>query len=251
MNTMTDPIRNLRQTTNQSEFLRMMKLRPNKISIISEGDSWFDYPRYNIIDRIKNKQIFNLLRLESNGDEASSMMSGKQRHKIMKLLKKYDGLDFFLFSAGGNDIVGEYDMEFLLRPYKSSFSDHEECINITRFKRRLSQIRLAYIELLDLVKQTDHCMLITHSYDKPIPSPKGFEPLGSSFLSKVFGLKSWMWPAMEKLQIPKLWRPKIAEKLFGDFRDMLIGISTQNTNRFVLVDTQGCIKKTEWQSFYY
>ena len=106
-------------TSSRNRFLRMVKTF-NRPSIISEGDSWFDYPKKllsdkpsNIIDHVHNqtKGKVNLLRMESNGDEATEMLSGDQRHRLTEILFKSTEMgkqvDVLFFSAGGNDIVGD------------------------------------------------------------------------------------------------------------------------------------------------
>ncbi len=70
-------LRRRKSTTSKKKFSRMVDLfdRPN---LVSEGDSWFDYPPRklfssrpsNIIDHIeeKTKGKVNFLRMESNAD---------------------------------------------------------------------------------------------------------------------------------------------------------------------------------------
>ena len=42
--------------------------------VVSEGDSWFDYPMYlNIIDRIDDTRRYAIKRLEFSGDTVANM----------------------------------------------------------------------------------------------------------------------------------------------------------------------------------
>jgi hypothetical protein len=79
--------------------------------VVSEGDSWFDYPMYrNIIDRIDDKRRFALKRLEFSGDTVAHMIgdgtvtSGVQSLETVITAERPR---FLLFSGGGNDMVGE------------------------------------------------------------------------------------------------------------------------------------------------
>jgi hypothetical protein len=111
--------------------------RPN---LVAEGDSWFDYPkkwtqRGNIIDHIQSwtRGKANLLRLESNGDEATQMLSNEQRHKLTEVLhdaatkSTLRPIDALLFSAGGNDLVGDWDLpRFLHIPCLTGIRPRDE-----------------------------------------------------------------------------------------------------------------------------
>ncbi len=157
----------------------------NRPSIISEGDSWFDYPKKllsdkpsNIIDHVHNqtKGKVNLLRMESNGDEATEMLSGDQRHRLTEILFKSTEMgkqvDVLFFSAGGNDIVGDWDLERFLVRYRRGMAP-KDCINRETFDEKLCQIELAYNELLNVCFQySPKTVVISHTYDLPYVTGK-------------------------------------------------------------------------------
>ncbi|PCJ54096.1 MAG: hypothetical protein COA73_14670 [Candidatus Hydrogenedentota bacterium] len=147
-------ITNIRSTKRPAEFRKLLKRFPKRPVIISEGDSWFAYPtrffggikRSNVIDHIERARRFNLLRLERNGDEAMSMITGSQQHTLSRFLKEFsDRLDILLFSGGGNDLVGPWDLELFLNQKLPGMSWHE-CIRHDRFDRKLAMIKLGYLE---------------------------------------------------------------------------------------------------------
>lgn len=90
---------------------------------------------------------------ERPGAEAVDMLSGKQKHVLIDVLKWHSQgknrkpVDLLLFSGGGNGIVGEDDFERFLRPYKSCFTA-KQCVRLQRLRRKCKQIKLAYAELL-------------------------------------------------------------------------------------------------------
>ena len=89
-------LRQRRSTGSTRDFQYMVRHFRNRVNVVAEGDSWFDYPRKyviagkpaNIIDHVQRWGFrhINLLRLASNADEATEMLSGGQRHRLTKLL---------------------------------------------------------------------------------------------------------------------------------------------------------------------
>ena len=88
-------------------FAASIKQHPQRLVMLTEGDSWFSYPlNANIADYIEMMSDFSLLRLEHNGDEAREILGAgsEQLKKIKYYLKNYP-VDALLLSAGGNDLV--------------------------------------------------------------------------------------------------------------------------------------------------
>ena len=86
-------------TVNPNIFSYMCKQAPDRIGVISEGDSWFAYPGdvrpwslNNVIDHIVEhlvrRDIVNFLRLETNGATAKEMLSDKQKDLLESVLKE-------------------------------------------------------------------------------------------------------------------------------------------------------------------
>ena len=154
------------KTTGKNQFAQMRRYFPDRVTILSEGDSWFAYPPKwlikgkpaNLIDHISSwtKKKANFMTMASNGDEAVDMVSGKQKHELVDLLrwhhkaKNRKPIDILLFSGGGNDVVGENDFERFIKPYKNSYTTGKQCVNMPRLNRKSKQIGLAYQELLDI-----------------------------------------------------------------------------------------------------
>lgn len=236
-------LRAKRSTPNKTDFDKMLKWFPERPVIISEGDSWFDYPKCNAIDIIQKSSDprFNILRLENNGDEMMELMSGKQKHNIASMLKRYrNKVDVLLYSGGGNDIVGQWDMEFFLKQ-KTSGMGWEKCIKKQRFMRKLTQIKTAWLDLLAL--RDDHSpetVIITHGYDYPIPRNEGF----TIFNFRLVG--SWMYPAMVEKGIndPQDQR-EIAKWMIAGLNTMLNGIAAGKKG-FRVANTPGTVAEDEW-----
>ena len=91
----------------QAVFAASIKQFPERLVMLTEGDSWFSYPlNANIADYIEMMNDFSILRLEHNGDEARDILgAGSEQLKKLKYYLKNYPVDLLLMSAGGNDLV--------------------------------------------------------------------------------------------------------------------------------------------------
>lgn len=102
-------------------------------------------------------------------------LKGTQYKALKKLLeKKGEHIDLFLFSAGGNDVVGEEDLMPLLNEYRPGYDAHK-CIKKAKLKAKLDSVIKAY------------------EYDILKPSKEGAE-----FRWGVEVMKSWIYPSLNK-----------------------------------------------------
>ena len=124
--------RNLRRrksTANKREFADMRTWFPNRVTIVSEGDSWFAYPSKwlvgkppHLVSHISGwcKGKANFYTMASNGDEAVDMVSGAQKHQLVDILrwhtrtKNRRPVDLLLFSGGGNGLVFDISCQFIV-----------------------------------------------------------------------------------------------------------------------------------------
>ncbi|MDQ6986505.1 MAG: hypothetical protein Q9M25_01720 [Mariprofundaceae bacterium] len=251
----------MKSTHTLDELKGMLSIHSEKPVIISEGDSWFGYPTSiipightgtNIIDHIEATENYNILRLESNGDEAKCMMKGRQKAKIIyvlgeieKKLARLDNVPYphvhcILFSGGGNDIVGKGDMPRFLRQWESGMGA-EDVIIRDEFDSEISQIRLAYDQLIQLRDaHSIHTKIITHGYDNLIPWMKG-----AVFFLGAYRTGPWIKPFMNVVDIPDGVQPDVVKIMIGDFNAMLDDIAA-NTDNFIKAETVGTVNDDEW-----
>ena len=238
------------------DFETLLRECPDRLRIVSEGDSWFDYPRklfgkapMNIIDHIevKTKGVANVLRLESNGDEIVQMLAYKQRQKLTKLLNKYQlkgkPIDLLFFSGGGNDIVGDWDFERFLLPFQRGFSA-EDCINRVAFNVKLKQIEMAFRELINIRDQySPDTIIVTHTYDIPFVTGKPARYLGIN----VGG--PWLTPGFIARDVPPNMRRAVVRIMLGDLGRIMTDLETElgAAGRFCAARTQGTlVSEDEW-----
>ena len=244
-------------TRNFQEFDTMLETFPNRVNIIAEGDSWFAYPHKwfiygepsNLIDYISKytQTKANFLSLATNGDEAISMLSGEQKHTLIKLMKKYKNkkkfkpIDLLLFSGGGNDLVGEDDFErFIVRDARG-LSEAFECIEMDRLDRKILEISLAYEELLDIRDYySPNTIVMTHTYDYPYPSNKG-----AKFLGGLIKTKSWVKRFMDKAHIAPELQSDVIKIFMDKSANSILGIQDKRDG-FIVVDTRGTLKSKKY-----
>jgi hypothetical protein len=200
---------------------------PERVGIVAEGDSWFAYPPKWLVGKPPNlvshiarwtKGKANFYSMASNGDEAVDMVSGKEKHKLVNVLRWHKKarnrkpVDLLLFSGGGNDVVGENDYERFIRPYKAGYTARE-CLRVGRLERKIKQIGLAYHELVDI---RDHyspsTIIITHTYDYPYASL-----VGMNFLGGLIKNSGWMKRYMDDVEIPE----KLQTKVIREFMNLI------------------------------
>lgn len=236
----------------EKHFAAAQKKHKNWPVVISEGDSWFSYA--NVIGRLdelegqtgaeENQRPWALLRLEENGNEVMTILSGSQRAKLRKLFKTWK-LDALLFSGGGNDIIGP-DLWPLLGRFQQGMLATQVVVR-SRLDRRINQIKDCYRELLDMLADADQetTKVFVNSYDYVVPSTKGVK------LFKLFKLAGpWVLPSLEDKdkKIPAELYPGVIKTLIDRFADAVDEVAAEpgNTGRLIRVETRNLIKD-DWQ----
>lgn len=235
-------------TSGRDVFALQMARFPDRPKILAEGDSWFSYPpEYlvagepsNIILWLRNKNAYNIKNISSTGDEAVAMLVSTAKISLVKELRD-ESYDALLFSGGGNDIVGEYDMPFFLRIKRGGMT-WKDCIREDRFERRLNQIENAYRDLIELTidyARNRRIPIITHTYDRVVPSPKGAE-----FIEGLLNVgRSWIYPYMQAAEITDSTdQIRIVDYMLSRFQDRLLTLQQNYPQRFFVVKTQGTLR---------
>lgn len=240
-------------TSDSHVFDRLVVANAGATRILAEGDSWFAYPRRylafgkpaNIIHHLAKRDHLLIYATASNGDEAVTMMSGEQKLALMKRISNTH-FDHLLFSGGGNDIVGRYDLDYLVKPYVPGM-DRLAAVHQDRLQNKLLQLRAVYEELIHRVAQfshNPHTRIVTHTYDYPIPSKRGYA------LFDLFPIgESWMYPVFKSLGYRDVaLMATVVRYLLEQFRGMLQALAVEYAGRLVVVDTQGTLSKQHWRN---
>lgn len=192
--------------------------------LVSEGDSWFQYPVLleDVIDQLLPK--YAIFSLDAAGDTLSNMLKEKE---YLKALKE-TGASIFLFSGGGNDVVAGGNLAAHLRHFDSELSaaGHlKPSFNIV-----LDEAIGLYSKLVrEVASVFPKVESLCHGYDYTIPAEGKW--LGQPMISKNITDK--------KLQAA------IAKVMIDRFNERLLALS-RTSARLHYVDCRNTVGLNEW-----
>lgn len=255
-------IEDIRESSNEIAFNIRLKKFPDALRGIAEGDSWFDYlpawaedpTRGDLINQLNlytedNDRKFNIFRVAEAGDTVENMVFGhntdqnsrpeeNQLGKILRLIGEYKPA-FFLFSGGGNDIVGE-TLDSLVN--HAVLEDNLGLIRTDNFDYILNKVFKDIFEYLiseiTLAKPDIH--IFVHGYGYAIPNGKPV--IG---VPRFGFIGPWMAPTFARKQISLAKGEKIIQELIDLFNDFLKKIANSHPNVHYL-DLRNIIKPNDW-----
>ena len=218
-------------------FKKKRRQNPGSFVIVSEGDSWFQYPVIitDIIDHLNQIDEYAIRSFGFGGDWLSNIA---EEAEFMNALNEYKP-EVFLLSGGGNDIVGDRLVKFLIPPDSNNSSQNPKDYINEKFDVALNEIKFLYNRLFTkLTLRFGQLNIICHGYDHPIPGTK-YGPLPIAWLEKPMKDKGINDPEIQT---------KIAAELIDRFNEMLIELINQNgyDNRVHHIDCRGTLNSNEW-----
>lgn len=170
----------------QSRFWRELAFGLNQPVLVAEGDSWHQFPF--LVDDVViqlNRECL-IWSVSAAGDTLQNMVYGPVRRggqEYMKALRRHKKIvEGFMFSAAGNDIIGEdpetgravlYD---LLHNFNGNTADVTGHINHALLSERLDYLKDGYRRVIDTVRAEpgfENLPIFIHGYDYPFPYPWG------------------------------------------------------------------------------
>lgn len=185
--------------------------------LVSEGDSWFQHPCLReVIDHLdKDYLIWSLGAL---GDTADNM-TGRNAEYMPGLRRWADRVKGFLFSAGGNDVLGKDPrgnpvLLTLLKQYQASEKAAWH-IKWNEFNQVIGDLRTCYSRMITTIRSDKRFTMLPifiHGYDYPFPfSPNSGDDrefdgwwLGDAFAERCFPETSFRRDVL-KVMINKLY----------------------------------------------
>jgi hypothetical protein len=216
--------------------------------MLASGDSWFDYPlidngpfpgQTDIVAQLQQigANPAKILSVAHHGDATTDAMAfPKQERMIQALAEPANWVngkpDAILFSAGGNDVVGE---KFCI--YLNDKSSGAPGLNQQRFDLALGSVRASYLDLFAFRdRYASGVPIFGHAYDFAIPN--GVHPIcvGEAWLLPSLNYENWS--TQEGVGIVK-------QALLA-LHQMLADLASDRANNFILVATQGLLKPGDW-----
>ena len=208
--------------------------------ILSEGDSWFDYPLcLNIIDLLDDERRFAIKRLEFSGDTVKNMIGSAGSFGGLNSLSEVVGHErprFVLFSGGGNDIVGK-ELKDAIKTFDSTQSP-EWHLDTPKWRSLKAGVEEGYRKLIKTIGPL--APVIAHGYDNIIPSDRPVRYDGIA----VGG--PWVFPEMERAEIPANMQIRIAKAMMEWFNNLLSELGDEFPALFAHIDLRGTLSPDDW-----
>lgn len=149
--------------------------------LVAEGDSWFDYPFYDVLQKLDDDFGWDIENVAHRGDSVESMAyDGGQLddfvRAIERVVRRGSVPHAILMSGGGNDVAGD-GFAMLLNHRSSPVYGFNPAVIDGVIQTR---IRVAYTTMLSAVTAACQSMLgapvpiLLHGYDYPVPDGRGF-----------------------------------------------------------------------------
>ncbi len=170
---LSDWANSLARLRRQDIFRDRLARGDRRAVLVSEGDSWFQFPIFleDVIDQLAAR--YNIWSVDAAGDTLQNMVLDNAEY--MQALRRNAGsVKAFLFSGAGNDVIGEDAdgrpvLAKLLRPYQvgkpaSWYLDTEALARTLRF------IEDCYRKVLtNVAAEFPSLPVLCHGYDYAIP----------------------------------------------------------------------------------
>lgn len=177
------PIRTVRAAarTPSPEALRAAGPPHARGVLVAEGDSWFDYPLYDVLTSLEDDHDFEVESVAHRGDRVESMAYADGQldalcRRIEKVVRRGELPRAILLSGGGNDLVGS-QFQLLLDHARSPIAGLNESVVRGLIDER---IFLAYVHTISAVTRLCDTLtgrripIVTHGYAYAVPDGRGF-----------------------------------------------------------------------------
>ncbi|MGI9417937.1 MAG: caspase family protein [Geminicoccaceae bacterium] len=209
----------------QADFHRRRGRGYNGPTIVSEGDSWFQYPILldDVIDHLLVD--YPIMSLGAAGDTLQRMF---KRDEFTRDVERYDA-DILLLSGAGNDLLAGGDLSRHLRPFDSTLSPAAHLL--PTFDGMVDVAVQTYDQIFRQLEQRfPGLAVICHGYDRPIPRKKG-KWLGKPMISQ--GIKD------------TAYQQGIAAEMIDRFNAALTAAAIPFAN-VTYIDARGVVTDSRW-----
>lgn len=192
--------------------------------IVSEGDSWFQFPAilWDVIDNLNEN--YAVSSLDAAGDTMQQMLD--QDEYIDEIHKENAAI--LVFSGGGNDVLGGGDLKRHLLPFNATLGPAQHVRS--SFNALLDHTIGQYDQIYRRVaREAPGVRVVTHSYDYVVPNSD-----------------KWLGNPMEELNITdKSFQKAIAKELIDRYAAAMIKLASRHPHVSFL-DNRGTVNSDEW-----
>lgn len=150
------------------KYKDMLQRFPDSPRIVSEGDSWFQYPHPKVLDIIDYiAQKYPVKSLDAGGDELQGYY--RQAEYLQAVVE--ENADYLLLSGGGNDILGPNIQRFLNEntEEKQEGKSPERFLN-EEFDKELKKLTGIFEDIFcKVAEKRPGIKIVVHGYDYIFP----------------------------------------------------------------------------------
>ena len=233
----------------RARFNRRLRRGSDLPVIVSEGDSWFQFPFVidDVIDHLSEDYL--VWSCGAAGDTAENMIF--ENPEYMEALDEQAGrVTAFMLSAAGNDVIGEDAsgapvLSQLLHKRTDRRDTARELVNKAALSRVIDGLREAYLMVIRTVRadsRFETLPILVHGYDYALPYPNSAGDRRNPFWADN---DEWLGaPMAEKgIDSPDV-RRDIIELLIQTLYDMLNDVARTDPHVHV-VDARGTLTKVK------
>ena len=209
--------------------------------LISEGDSWFDYPPHpNGIDFLDDEGFWAIKRFEKSGDTLENIASDANLARIADTARK-EKPEAILLSAGGNDLFTEIperpDLRWIWRaltPFDPARTAAEH-VDRLLWDEKKTELRQGFIRVIAALR--DYAPILIHGYDYLTASGEkvmydGFRAAGP-----------WILPSMRERGInDPNQQTAILGILIDEVNEILGALETTYPDSVMYIDLRGSLR---------
>lgn len=209
----------------QADFHRRRAQGFSGPTIVSEGDSWFQYPI--LLDDIIDHLLIDypIMSLGASGDTLKRMF---ERDEFTRDVGRYDA-DILLLSGAGNDLLAAGDLRRHFRPFDPMLSPAAHLL--PTFDGIVDVAIQIYDQIFRKLEQRFPALaVICHGYDRPVPQTDG----------------QWLGKAMIAQGIEDAsFQQAIAAEMIDRFNTALATTAAPFPN-VTFIDARGVVTDSRW-----
>lgn len=194
------------------------------LRIVSEGDSWFQYPFLldDVIDQLWDD--YAIFSLDAAGDLLTDMV--KQGEVIAAVIAERP--DVVLLSGGGNDLLGEARLARVLPPFDPKREARDYLGDL--FEAHLATVLKAYEEVVQRVRAAAaDTAIVLHTYDYALPNAG-----------------RWLGKPMASIGIVDTALQRAIVRCCIDRFEIELGRMAARHANIALVDCRGAVDAAQW-----
>lgn len=216
--------------------------------LMTEGDSWFDYPPHaNIVDWLESEGQWAINRLERSADTVENMTADVNLALLAAVAKK-EKPECILFSGGGNDIFTPIPEAPELRWIYRALMDYNpsksaaQHVNAIVWDEKTTELRRGYVRLIGALGA--YAPIAVHGYDYLCAT-------GEKVRYDGFRLAGpWILPSMKKRGILNPdFQSAILRVFIDEFNAVLAALERTYPASLIYVDLRGTLDRSrDWMN---